>query len=168
MIIVLDGPEKVGKTTLAKAIIKAWPERHNATGFLTYRHWNTSWPDEIDFRLRDARLHGRDEIWDRTYLSEMVYTPLLGRTDQHPLFMPGVISRMHKVMQQVAHVWVLVGSIDRLKALRDDDDLPVDPEIEQIRYAHVAGQAGVPLIEVDHYTTDEAVCIILNSLKGRR
>ena len=163
VIIALDGAEKVGKTTLAKALVKAWPAEYGNE--LVYRHWSTSWPDEIEFRLRDANMHGRDEVWDRTYLSEMVYTPLLSRPLYHPLFRLGVIDHLIHIMKDSASIWVLVGSVDRLRTARDGTDLNVEPEMEQLNYAYAAGQTGASMLDVDKYTTDEAVCVILNSLK---
>ena len=82
--IILDGPEKVGKTTLAKAIIRKRPDFH-------YRHWSTSWPDEIEFKFEEAKICGRYEVWDRSFISERVYTKLLNRSWNHPLFKPGTI-----------------------------------------------------------------------------
>lgn len=161
MIIVLDGPEKVGKTTLAQALVNAYP------GKLVYRHWKTSWPDELEYRLADAFANGRHEVWDRTYISEMVYTELLGRPSFHPLFKPNMVAHLNSLFSnRNVHLWVLTGSTSRLRRLRDETDLPVDPEREQAMFAFLGGQLGAKLLETDQCTIEQNVKKILKGLQG--
>ena len=146
MIIVLDGPEKVGKTTLACALVDHWPE---AWGELIYRHWSTSWPDEILYQLKDASANRRNEVWDRSYFSELVYSELLERPRYHPVLDPLARKRLDSEFKSRVRTWILTGNIERLHANRDQSDLCVDVNREQALYAYHAGTVYGQVLHVD-------------------
>lgn len=73
MRIILDGPDGVGKTTLAKKIQK----RFNITSYihLTYK-------DPEDFNFYKTMLSKTDVIFDRSFLSERIYAKIFKREPQ--------------------------------------------------------------------------------------
>ena len=162
MIIVLDGPEKVGKTTLAKVLVEEWPREW---GELVYRHWSTSWPDEILYQLKDASANRRNEVWDRSYFSELVYSELLERPRYHPVFDPLARRRLDSEFKSCVSTWILTGNIGRLQTHRDEDDLPVNVTREQNLYAYYAGAVNAQLLHIDLSTPQELADQIILDLE---
>jgi hypothetical protein len=88
MLLVLDGPEKAGKSTLAAALVQWWDSAYPESGGTPrarVRKWSRlddgRWA--VDAVYRDALVEDADygglTIWDRSWASEAVYARLLGR-----------------------------------------------------------------------------------------
>lgn len=70
MRIILDGPDGVGKSTLAKKI----QERFNITSYI-----HLTGNDPKDFNFYDAMISKTDVIFDRSFLSERIYAKVFER-----------------------------------------------------------------------------------------
>jgi hypothetical protein len=129
-LIVLDGPEKAGKSTLAQELVR----QHNAV----YVHWGPVKDHSryVEALERDVALaEHRLVVWDRCWASETVYGPLLNRKqrdESDPWLMEWLYGRAANTVGTRAIVLPI--NRDRLAVLRDDTDLPVDPIAEYEKY----------------------------------
>lgn len=128
MLILIDGPEKAGKTTLIAALAKDLKE-------LKYKvevHAQGPWSPNDAYVAPMVKAHTLDmstyHIWDRGWPSEEVYATLLARTRRaqgNPFLMEWLHGR------STPYKFILLPTdVSRLRVLRDDTDLPVDPEAE--------------------------------------
>lgn len=119
MIVVLDGPEKAGKSTFVDCLKKA------STFPTSIRKWGPiKSPDEYLYALKEDVLRIDDLIiWDRSWASEVVYCELLPR-DGELRDKPWVGEvRYGSLMQSVGIRLMLLGpSIEALSSLRDSSD----------------------------------------------
>lgn len=127
MIIVFDGPEKAGKTTLINALADELRSRGNN---VKIRHWGPVDPDDRVYTpalQEDALSEDVITLWDRSWASEYVYSTLLDRDRRlnGDAFL-GEWLHARAVHTVGFHVVVLAGAPD-LREHRDETDLPVDP-----------------------------------------
>lgn len=144
MIIVIDGPEKAGKTTLIRALTGPLAE---VTGLrVNVRHWGPVKPDDRVYTpalQEDVRaVHDTITVWDRTWASEHVYGFLLDR-DRRLARDPLLGEWLHgRVIQSVGSRYMLLSSTHDRRQLRDDSDIAVDPNDEMQRYWWYADRFG--------------------------
>lgn len=88
MLLVIDGPEKAGKSTLAAALVQWWDSAYPeaaGTPRARIRKWGRlddgRWARDVVYRdaLVEDVEYGGLVIWDRSWASEAVYAKLLGR-----------------------------------------------------------------------------------------
>jgi len=143
-IIVLDGPEKAGKTTLANYIV----DKHKAR----YRHWGPV-KSEAEYLkpLKDDIESGELVVWDRSWVSEHVYGVLLNRECKlrdDPWWGEWAYGRAIKTAGTGV---ILIGpSLDHLRSARTADDHPVDPALEVNAYRNYAHRFGWGCIQNSH------------------
>lgn len=139
MLIVMDGPEKAGKTTMLKEFCAR-------TGS-TYRHWGPVSHDS-DFLswLKEDTLavinNGADIVWDRSWASEAIYATLLDRDRRlrHDYWLGEWL--YSRAVWAIGFCAALLGpSPDILTARRTPDDLPCDPFKEQEAYRRYTTEA---------------------------
>jgi len=148
-LIVLDGPEKAGKTTIAQAIVA----KHGGR----IRHWGKIEPDDrvyADDLMDDCQrvmLHNETIVWDRSWAAEHVYGKMLNR-DRRLSHDAWLGEWLHgRAVQTVGVRCMVIGpSVDVLRRLRTDDDLPVDPREERDRF-FMYGRYFNWLIVSNHY-----------------
>lgn len=139
-VIVLDGPEKAGKTSFARALQREDPR-------VRYRHWGpvAEHGDYYEALMEDvARPY--PVVWDRSWASESVYARLLGRPRvlaDDPflgewLYGRSAISNGLRIMLAPSEM-VLTG---RRYHAADPNDLPVDPGEERAMFLQYADQWG--------------------------
>lgn len=130
MIIVIDGPEKVGKSTAISVLAEYIKNKYAVIPVI--RHWGPTDPDDrvytealkedtaTDFTERVA-------IWDRSWASEYVYASLLNR-DKRLRDDPWLGEWLHG--RAAVNKFILLEDVRTLKHRRDETDLPVDPAFE--------------------------------------
>jgi hypothetical protein len=147
-IIVLDGPENVGKTTLAMEIVRQNPGAR-------YRHWGPVKHDEVyaPALMEDIMLGGL-VVWDRSWASEHVYSKLLNRTKHRLGDDPFLGEWLYtRAVLSVGCCFMVVG--DEIQP-HDEDDLPVDPVEEQNEFTGYALDHGWPIV-VNKFTAGNLV-----------
>lgn len=143
-IIVIDGPEKSGKTTLARYIEDA----HGAR----YRHWGPV-VSEVEYLkpLKEDIESGDLVVWDRSWVSEAVYGQLLDRNCKlrhDPWWGEWAFGRAIKAAGTGV---ILCGpSLEHLRSARTPDDHPVDPLLEVEAYRKYAHEFGWSCIHNSH------------------
>lgn len=129
MIVVLDGPEKAGKSTLAKKLVELSPWRARV------RRWG---PVEGKDRLylyalqEDSTKVDELVVWDRSFASEAVYCNILpreGRLGEDPFAGEWDYGRLLQSMG--ARRMVLGPNVETLRRLRDGTDHKVCPATER-------------------------------------
>lgn len=148
-IVILEGPEKAGKSTLARLIQAELGGR--------VRHW-TGQPehDKVYAEALAADCKDPDElvIWDRGWVSESVYDLMLdrgrhlGRDPWHGEWMYG-----RTVQSFGARVILLGPSESELNRLRTPDDLSIPVHAERREFEAYGRRFGWWVVENDH---DEA------------
>lgn len=134
MIIVVDGPEKAGKSTLVARLQSVLPNS-------TVRHWGPVSPDDRVYSkpLQEDAMSENWVIWDRCWASEHVYGKLLGRDRrlaEDPFLGEWLYGRT--VQARGLRVMLLPSRPAVTSHLRDDSDLPVDPTQEYDMYENYA------------------------------
>lgn len=126
MIVIVDGPEKVGKTTFC--MVLATLLKHSGFGVLYYKPEKPA--DDVEF-LDALRLHAMlplttVAIWDRSWASNHVYAKCMGekqyRLAGDPLLGEWLYGR---IVQTLGLRIMLMTDYDTLKQRRDETDLPV-------------------------------------------
>lgn len=138
-LIILDGPEKAGKTTIANAIIARYGGR--------LRRWGRVESDVeyLQPLIEDcaAVIHGETIVWDRGWAAEHVYGKLLNR-DRRLSNDAWLGEWLYgRAAQSLGLRAMILGpSVEELQRRRDATDLPVDPREERETfnaYAHSFG-----------------------------
>lgn len=158
MLILIDGCEKAGKTTLCNKLV----ERYNAR----YRHWGPIQSDtEFLVGLQEDVVLLQKEpsqlvVWDRGWPADAVYSKLLHRDHRFgrdPWLAEWLYGR---AVASLGGEVILAGPPpDVLAAKRDETDLPVDPAEEQATYATYAQIFGLPLLRSTHGGDDEVTAM---------
>jgi hypothetical protein len=122
MIVLIEGGEKAGKTTLATELVKVL----NLAGKkAVYRHWGPFEPEEfaqvVQGEADDPVVH----VWDRGWLSETVYAKLLNRKNHVQDWWLG--EYLHG--RATTHKYLLLNPLGIKE--NTPDDLPIDPAAEQ-------------------------------------
>ena len=156
MLILLDGPEKAGKTTIATEL--AW----KLNGVVV--HWGPCITDRVyQEGLRAAAVSKQPVIWDRGWPSEHVYSEMLGRGRRLGAD-PWLGEWLYGRAFQTCGVRAIIAGPDptQLAALRTPDDLNVDPAIEQRLFVEYGSRFGYTVIHNQHTKEDvERTCALL-------
>lgn len=133
MIIIVDGPEKVGKTTIIRTMKNILGDK---VGWV--RRWGPVSPDDrayTPFLQADSASTDHIHIWDRSWASEHVYAKLLDR-DRRLRVDPWLGEWLHSraVWANGMCVMVLPKNAEALAPRRTEDDLPVDPIAETYEF----------------------------------
>jgi|GEM_PF-5052873 len=156
MIIVVEGPEKAGKTTF----INALEQRLVGEGYQVERR-KLNADDEDDRRYtpmlqEDVRKLDKVVIWDRGWVSEYVYATLLKRPRRaayNPWLMEWIHSRA--VRPNGALFTIMPKNLDELYKRRDSTDLPVDPWLEALLFIQHSVRYNWQILE--HSYTDSSL-----------
>jgi len=163
-VILIDGPEKAGKSTLIAALRMSLGAR--------VRAWGQVSPDDrvytepLGTDITSPKVH----IWDRGWISEAVYGSLLNR--------PRRLSKdwwlaewLHgRALHTDGLAVVLLGPSDStLKSLRKEDDLKVEVAAERETFRQYATRFGIGYYENEHNreTVDAMVRYIEVALQNR-
>lgn len=143
MNIIIDGPEKAGKTTTIKELAKRIGRSHD----VEVLKWGPVKPDDRVYSgMLQTYASTRDAvaIWDRGWPSEYVYGKLLRRKDHRMTDDPWLGAWLHDraVQANGIRVMLLGPSAEEMYALRDGSDLQVDPENEVQLYEEYAKRFG--------------------------
>lgn len=128
-VIVLDGPEKAGKSTLAKYL--------RVTYGYKVRHWG---PIDNDVVYRDPLMEDTSQpgnvVWDRSWASESVYSTLLDRPRRRLATDPWIGEWLYSraVSTVGVQVMLLGPTADILRQRRTKDDLPIDASTERAAF----------------------------------
>lgn len=154
MLITIDGPEKVGKTTLARALQRMYGAQIRKWGPIS-EHYEYAGPLKDDIE-RSAR--GRLVVWDRAWASEHVYAVLMKR-DGHIMGKdPWAGEWMHgRACDAVGLKVIMLGPTDiaPVVAARDETDLPVDPAKERELFAAHGKRFGYLVVQDERTTPVE-------------
>jgi len=161
-VIILEGPEKSGKSTLAVTLEKALSV---AFDNVIIRHWEgRAIPDDSIYLkplIRATSVSSSEliEIWDRGWPSEYVYGNLLSqprRLANDPWLGEWLYGRA--VQPDGLRVMLAGPSASRLQSLRDSSDLPVSPMAEKTMYIEYGMKYGWLMLE--QTTVDEMANIV--------
>lgn len=148
MIILIDGCEKAGKSTLIAELAKTLDAR--------VRRWGPVSPDDRVYTepLKEDCQSTGWTIWDRGWVSEHVYGLLLGR-DRRLAMDPWLGEWLHGRAVQTSglRVILLPGLINDIASRRDDTDLPVNILAEVDHYRWYAQRFGY-LTLINDYTQE--------------
>jgi hypothetical protein len=160
----IEGPEKAGKTsfikTLAKMARKSGYYRKVVVVKYTKPAPQGEWVyyiDEMKEHLEKHILKGDLVIYDRGWMSELVYGELLpgSRSINNNLLIGGHLLNRASITN--GRGIVLLGpDVETLEKNRDDSDLPVDVSEERRTYKHYADYFGWEFVQNIHtsaYTT---------------
>ena len=162
--IILEGPEKAGKSTTAKELIrqaidsKLWRN-------VTYVHHihGDSIPHIV---LKEAKLYAESEntlfIVDRWYSSEYVYTKLTGRSStMRDYTLHYAETNYGNIVSKDGLLCMLYANPKTLEIRRDDTDIIVNPKEEILAYKEICDTKHKWL----HLNTDvEETKVIANQL----
>ena len=101
--IIVEGPDGAGKTTLVREICDTFPEVRVGKRGTDNRDflWKVTVPDTMKALSQYALSQGQVTIWDRLFYSEMIYAPL-GMPPRDVMFNPS----------QQSHVMRLINGAD--------------------------------------------------------
>lgn len=128
MIVVLEGAEKAGKTTLAKAFVEHWNRHYDVPA--VYYHWgpikdDTEYSEVLKAHYEDHLTH---YIWDRGWASDTVYANLLNR-NRRSKYNPWLMEMLHGRATPLK--FIVINDTEVMSMLHTADDLPVDASKEQ-------------------------------------
>lgn len=161
-VLVIDGPEKAGKSTLIGRIVELWQAQ--VSGLPAHiKHWgpvksDTEYLHQLkhDMTLEPERL----VIWDRSWASEHVYGLLLQRPRRLALD-PWLGEWLYG---RAADLKVVLHSHgDERATRRDSTDLPVNPYLEGGAFQEYAQRFGWQVLENDYTEgrlTHNASCLV--------
>lgn len=149
-ILVFDGPEKSGKSTLIESV-RERIEQHGRK--VRVRRWGPVDNDSVYARpLADDATWDGITIWDRSWVSEHVYSLLLARgrrLGENPWLGEWLYGR---TIQNVGLGFIVSGPESRiLEERRDNTDLPVSPALEQWNFVSYANRFGWILLNDTNY-----------------
>lgn len=136
-LVIFEGPEAAGKSTLIDALIERWGSNFH------YRHWGPreSWLEYCQPLFDDVKATREDPhllvVWSRSWLSRAVYNQLLTQGHSVP---KTVLKELDHIVVRSGGFLFLVTSpvnvllqrrLDRLSDPNSKPDHPLDPEKEQ-------------------------------------
>jgi hypothetical protein len=149
-LLVVDGPEKAGKTTFIQAFLEYCAKGGvRATAF----HWGNPGPEFHSFCYTEplAQIYSNQSneivVWDRSWASEVVYPALLpslrrkGRVFWDDKWLAAW--SYDRAMANIGVRLMLLGpSVDELRKWRDNTDHPCDPGAERQAFQEYGSYAG--------------------------
>lgn len=162
MILLIDGPEKAGKTTLIAELYSLLSAAKYAVDVTKHGPFD---PDDTVISAL-VKKHSQDytiHIWDRGWPSEEVYASLLNRTRRaynNPFLMEWLHGRA-----TIYKFILLPTQIEMCKKFRDSSDLPVNIEAEINRF-HRYKYYGYTILYNNYtqYSIETNISIILAKL----
>lgn len=159
MNIVIDGPEKAGKTTL---ITRLTTELRKWYSTVEVIKWSGRAEPDDRIYSDDLQMYASSPseiaIWDRSWASEYVYGKLL-KQDRRLALDPWLGAWLHDraVIPNGLRVMMLGTSAEKLASLRDSSDLDVNPKSEIQLYKEYAERFGWLILEGYKYTATALV-----------
>lgn len=150
-VIIIDGPEKAGKTTVINELIKGF----SGLGINSERvHWGPVFPDDrvyADKLMEHTTDLNKVWLWDRGWASEHVYAKLLGR-DRRMANDPWIGEWLHSRAVVTSGLCVILTGphSNVLGQLRDASDIDVSPAIEKVMFTEYGKRFGWHVIENEH------------------
>lgn len=152
MLVVVEGPEKVGKTTLIKFLEQYWNDRffqdevsidEGGTQIQGVHYIHHVKGDSNHARIMADLAFCRDHwdclvLMDRWWLSELVYRPHDGEPNTLPLSPWELEARYGGLADALGVRILLQGDPERLRAARTPDDIDIDPAHEMLMYEMLA------------------------------
>lgn len=132
MIIMLDGPEKSGKSTLRKMLVE---EAEARKWHVVQAHMKRPQPVDHKAYIHLLILGCRTDtlvIFDRSWISELVYNKLLHRKDTD--LTREMVQTFNHILGLVGVGYILTDNPENLENLRSADDLPVSAYDENNLY----------------------------------
>lgn len=130
MIIIVDGPEKAGKSTLISLLRKELAKSGLES---TVRRWGPVDPDDRVYTpalIDDVRSYNQVIFWDRSWASEHVYANLLGR-DRRLRNDSWLGEWLHsRAVTPNGMLIMVTAGVAELKSKRDKTDIDIDPAVE--------------------------------------
>lgn len=129
-VILIEGPEKAGKSTLVRALLERIPDAklRKFTGPMQGDEY-------LDAMLEDTRpsLFPMVTIWDRGWVSEFVYTWMLER--QSKLTAENA-EYLDILLREAGGIGIILlgPDVETLAKNRDETDLDVDPKAERVYF----------------------------------
>lgn len=136
MIILLDGPEKAGKTTLRTRFVE---EAEKYKWHVIQAHMKRPTPVDHNAYLPLLLLGCRTDslvIFDRSWVSEVVYNQLLKRTETDLTI--AQVNTFHYIVDTAGISFILTDDPENLESLRSADDLSVSVPFEVAAYNRYA------------------------------
>jgi hypothetical protein len=138
MLVLVEGPEKVGKTTLIEALVPVLEKTFAKVEVTHHGPWD---PDDSIIAPM-VKEHANDDIlhiWDRGWGSEFVYATGLGRkrrANNNALLMEWLHGRA------AIAKFSITGPAEELAARRDGTDLPIDVWREKVLFSELDWALG--------------------------
>ena len=163
-LLIVDGPEAAGKTTLITEIAKLIPEYTETKPTIRTRQWGpvSDWSDYIHPLHLDlmSASQGAYILWDRSWAAEVVYNALLQRGR---IIDPESLSALLSVPLKRRNMRLIVLSSPDVLASRraervkngEKPDLPVDPEEEINAFRDYGRKTGWVIMQSP---SPQAVC----------
>ena len=156
-IIIIDGPEKAGKTTIINQL-------KSRLGWKVRKQSGPAKPNWITYLVDLAEDFSADgvTVWDRSWASEFVYRSLENGNPPQAWAMEFILGRL-----PAAKIMVLGPGADVTTKLRDDTDIQVSPWAEHELFALYADASGWVSLRQAHNKSalDEAIAAIWGEWK---
>jgi hypothetical protein len=165
-LLIIDGPEKAGKTTLIHELVGAFTMMDY---LVRTRKWGPTKIDDREYSpaiQEDIAWTGLT-IWDRSWASESVYGTLLKR-DKRLAENPWLGEWMHSRAMRPWGARIMLLGPGNNGDLRDETDLPVDPVEERDTFRFYGNLFGWEEVLENEHTeegTFKAVQIITRSIE---
>lgn len=165
-VIVLEGPEGVGKTTLARNVID-YALTHKTHKHVAYHHHVAGDSVAMVLNVEMLMYTGSRQvsvlhIVDRWWLSEFVYSKLLPRKSTLDCTMAQAQEKWGDPILEAGGKLIILDGVHPtvLAERRKDDDLPVDPKDEVCEYAQaptgwIRSRANLVFSDVAKWLLDE-------------
>lgn len=151
MIIIFEGPEKAGKTTLINNLAAVLKSRGYLVSIRKFTGPMTSEDQYLQPLLQDREDPKTITIWDRGWVSEYVYSTFYNRQST----LTGNSNRAEIVFTSIVNTCglkyvVLPHDIREIESRRDPSDLDISPLIEYVMFCDYAYRHKWPIITTDY------------------
>ena len=135
MLVVIEGPEKVGKTTFLYQLADWWRENRKSEIWRCHRGRWANNPEDVTKSMMRVR-ENRDKliIFDRFYPSDLVYRTWDGEKSEYPVNAEYMESVFGPQIDREGVRLLLTEDPKVLRTRRTQDDIPIPPELEARLY----------------------------------
>ena len=135
MLVCLEGPEKVGKTTFSKKLANWWLTNRKTDVLYCHRPRAANNPEDVTKSMMYVR-ENRDKliIFDRFYPSDLVYRTWDGEKSQYPVNADYMESVFGPQIDREGVRLLLTEDPKILHTRRTQDDIPIPPDLETRLY----------------------------------